>query len=128
MMAFSASIGPRYEKLIEYLMQIGRYENRSEVLRSAMRLLEEHEFKLGYLYKEDEFKILMSVYARFEDIRREKSFPRKIEKQGSIEGLDKDIVDDVHQFVDQRIDQIGKSYADSPHARIYPISQPKINK
>ena len=93
-----------------------------------MRLLEEHEFKLGYLYKEDEFKILMSVYARFEDIRREKSFPRKIEKQESIEGLDKDIVDDVHKFVDQRIDQIGKSHADSPHARFDPISQPKINK
>lgn len=42
-MPSSYNLGPRYEALVRDLVASGRYANASEVVRDAMRLMEEKE-------------------------------------------------------------------------------------
>jgi putative addiction module CopG family antidote len=41
----SVTLTARQEKLVANLVETGRYHNRGEVVRTALRLLEEHEVK-----------------------------------------------------------------------------------
>ncbi len=41
----SVTLTTRQEKLVANLVETGRYQNRGEVVRTALRLLEEHEVK-----------------------------------------------------------------------------------
>lgn len=45
----SITLGAQLEALIRRLIQSGRYGNASEVVRAALRLLEEHEQKIESL-------------------------------------------------------------------------------
>ncbi len=45
----SVSLGSHFEKFIDNRMQTGRYSSASEVVRSGLRLLEEHENKVEAL-------------------------------------------------------------------------------
>jgi putative addiction module CopG family antidote len=117
-MATSASLGPRFERLIRYLQQIGRYHNRSEVLRAGLRLLEKHEYDLGYIYKEEQFKVLMSAYARFHNLEREKQFPRRSAKHEPIEDRTDDIVDAAREYVETTLDHLAELHANSPKSKL----------
>src|SRR5215813_9273772 len=113
MMGLSVSVGPRYEKLIVYLIQIGRFRNKSEVVRLALQLLEQREFELGYVHREEEFQVLMGVYARFHDIEREKEYPSKGSRHKTIEDVSDDIIDEAREVVEKRLDHFAKTYANS---------------
>ena len=43
----SKVITPHFEKLIERFVDSGRFNNKSEVIRAGLRLLEEHEAKVS---------------------------------------------------------------------------------
>jgi antitoxin ParD1/3/4 len=45
----SISLGSYYEKFIEGRISAGRYKNASEMIRAALRLLEEEELKVKAL-------------------------------------------------------------------------------
>jgi len=45
----TASLGPHYEEFIMNSIHSGRYNNASEVIRAALRRLEEEEFRLAAL-------------------------------------------------------------------------------
>jgi antitoxin ParD1/3/4 len=45
----NVSIGPRWETFIDDLVKAGRYATASEVMRDALRLVEERETKLQAL-------------------------------------------------------------------------------
>ena len=45
----TVSLGPHYEKLIQSYVANGRYNNASEVIRAALRSLEEDEVRLEML-------------------------------------------------------------------------------
>ena len=45
----NVSIGPRWEKFVEEVVQEGRYGSASEVVREGLRLVEERETKLSAL-------------------------------------------------------------------------------
>jgi putative addiction module CopG family antidote len=76
----SVSVGSRYEKLADYLIKIGRYENRSEVFRQAMRLLENYEYSLGFILRAERQKVLMSTYSELCHVERELEFPSRRQK------------------------------------------------
>jgi antitoxin ParD1/3/4 len=42
------SLTPHFDKFIDQCLASGRYNNRSEVIRAGLRLLEEQERKLGF--------------------------------------------------------------------------------
>lgn len=43
----SYTLGPHYEAFVQAQLASGRYDNKSEVLRDALRLLEEREHRLA---------------------------------------------------------------------------------
>jgi antitoxin ParD1/3/4 len=45
----SYTLGPHYEAFVQAQLASGRYNNKSEVLRDALRLLEERERRLAAL-------------------------------------------------------------------------------
>jgi antitoxin ParD1/3/4 len=45
----SVTLGEHFERFIARQIKAGRFESKSEVVRAAMRLLEEHERKLATL-------------------------------------------------------------------------------
>jgi antitoxin ParD1/3/4 len=45
-MAISADLGPQLEKYVSKLVEKGRYNSKSEVLREGIRLVQERESKL----------------------------------------------------------------------------------
>ncbi len=48
-MAISADLGPQLEKYVLKLVQKGRYNSKSEVLREGVRLVQERETRLAVL-------------------------------------------------------------------------------
>ena len=48
-MAISADLGPQLEKYVTRLVEKGRYNSKSEVLREGIRLVQERESKLAAL-------------------------------------------------------------------------------
>jgi antitoxin ParD1/3/4 len=48
-MAISADLGPQLEKYVSKLVEKGRYNSKSEVLREGIRLVQERESKLAAL-------------------------------------------------------------------------------
>ena len=45
----SVTLGEHFERFIAKQIKTGRFESKSEVIRAAMRLLEEHEKKVAAL-------------------------------------------------------------------------------
>ena len=43
----TVSLGPHYEEFIRHSIDAGRYNNASEVVRAALRRLEEYELRLA---------------------------------------------------------------------------------
>jgi antitoxin ParD1/3/4 len=48
-MPSSYTLGPHYEAFVQSQLASGRYNNKSEVLRDALRLMEEREHRLAAL-------------------------------------------------------------------------------
>jgi antitoxin ParD1/3/4 len=48
-MAISADLGPHLEEFVSKLVNKGRYNSKSEVLREGVRLIEEREARLAAL-------------------------------------------------------------------------------
>ncbi|MFL5037043.1 MAG: type II toxin-antitoxin system ParD family antitoxin, partial [Microvirga sp.] len=48
-MASSVDLGPKLEAYVESLVQGGRYNSKSEVLREGVRLVQEREARLAEL-------------------------------------------------------------------------------
>jgi antitoxin ParD1/3/4 len=51
-MAISAELGPVLETFIENLVEKGRYNSKSEVIREGIRLVQEREARLAALHAE----------------------------------------------------------------------------
>jgi Arc/MetJ-type ribon-helix-helix transcriptional regulator len=68
-MAFSASLGTRHEKLVEFLVHTGRYENRSEVVRAALGLSRKIRVR-SRIYRPNIQVHVVSVCDRQEDLGR----------------------------------------------------------
>jgi antitoxin ParD1/3/4 len=49
-MAISADLGPVLEKFVETLVEKGRYNSKSEVIREGLRLVQEREARLTALH------------------------------------------------------------------------------
>jgi antitoxin ParD1/3/4 len=49
-MAISADLGPVLEKYVETLVEKGRYNSKSEVIREGIRLVQDRESRLARLY------------------------------------------------------------------------------
>jgi antitoxin ParD1/3/4 len=72
----SADLGPKLENFVAKLVESGRYNSKSEVLREGIRLIQEREARLAVLDQalargidDDEvgrIKPLIGVVARFE--------------------------------------------------------------
>ena len=48
-MAISADLGPILEKYVDTLVEKGRYDSKSEVIREGIRLVQEREARLADL-------------------------------------------------------------------------------
>jgi antitoxin ParD1/3/4 len=53
MFSMSKVITPHFEELINRFVATGRFNNKSEVIRAGLRLLEEHEAKASTASRED---------------------------------------------------------------------------
>jgi antitoxin ParD1/3/4 len=49
-MAISAELGPVLEKYVDMLVEKGRYNSKSEVIREGIRLVQERETRLAALH------------------------------------------------------------------------------
>ena len=59
----SKAITPYFEQLIDRFVASGRFNNKSEVIRAGLRLLEEHEAKTATASREDLSHIIESALA-----------------------------------------------------------------
>lgn len=66
-MAISAELGPILEKYVETLVEKGRYNSKSEVIREGIRLVQEREARLAALDAALEFGL--------DDIRNGRTTP-----------------------------------------------------
>jgi antitoxin ParD1/3/4 len=57
----SKVITPHFEQLIEKCISSGRFNNKSEVIRAGLRLLEEHESKTATAKREDLSRVIQSA-------------------------------------------------------------------
>jgi len=53
-MAISADLGPVLEKFVDTLVEKGRYNSKSEVIREGIRLVQDRETRLAALHAEIE--------------------------------------------------------------------------
>ena len=56
-----AAITPHFERLIDRFIASGRFNNKSEVIRAGLRLLEEHEAKIASAKREDLTRIIQTA-------------------------------------------------------------------
>lgn len=61
--AMSKVITPHFERLIDQFVASGRYNNKSEVIRAGLRMLEEHETKVTKAGREDLSRIIQTALA-----------------------------------------------------------------
>lgn len=54
----SRAITPHFEELIDRFVASGRFNNKSEVIRAGLRLLEEHEAKVSTASRQDLSRII----------------------------------------------------------------------
>ena len=59
----SKVIAPHFERLIERFIASGRFNNRSEVIRAGLRLLEEHESRVAAAGRDDLSRIIQTALA-----------------------------------------------------------------
>ena len=59
----SKVITPHFEELIDRFIADGRFNNKSEVIRAGLRLLEEHEAKASAASREDLGRIIRTALA-----------------------------------------------------------------
>lgn len=59
----SKVITPHFERLIDRFIASGRFNNKSEVIRAGLRLLEEHEAKASSASREDLSSIIQTALA-----------------------------------------------------------------
>ena len=57
----SKAITPHFEKLIDRLVASGRFNNKSEVIRAGLRLLEEHEATVAAVSRDDLSRIIQTA-------------------------------------------------------------------
>jgi antitoxin ParD1/3/4 len=57
----SKVITPHFEKLIDRLLASGRFNNKSEVIRAGLRLLEEHEAAAAAASRDDLSRIIQTA-------------------------------------------------------------------
>jgi antitoxin ParD1/3/4 len=57
----SKVITPHFERLIERFIASGRFNNKSEVLRAGLRLLEEHEARVPIASREELSRIIQTA-------------------------------------------------------------------
>ena len=57
----SKVITPHFEELIDRFIASGRFNNKSEVIRAGLRLLEEHEAKASSPSREDLSRIIQTA-------------------------------------------------------------------
>jgi Arc/MetJ-type ribon-helix-helix transcriptional regulator len=127
-MACSVSVGARYEKLAEYLITIGRYENRSEVFRHAMRLLEDYEYGRGYIYRSEEAAVLISAYARLNNAEREVDYPRRRNRNELARERRPEVIKTAKEYVEARIDRDAELQPKAPPARFDPPDNPETSQ
>jgi antitoxin ParD1/3/4 len=59
----SKVITPHFERLIDRFVASGRFNNKSEVIRAGLRLLEEHETESATAGRDDLSRIIQSALA-----------------------------------------------------------------
>jgi antitoxin ParD1/3/4 len=59
----SSAITPHFEHLINRFVASGRFNNKSEVIRAGLRLLEEHEARIASARREDLTRIIETALA-----------------------------------------------------------------
>jgi antitoxin ParD1/3/4 len=59
----SKVITPHFERLIDQFIARGRFNNKSEVIRAGLRLLEEHEARASAASREDLGKVIQTALA-----------------------------------------------------------------
>ena len=57
----SKVITPHFEQLIDKCIASGRFNNKSEVIRAGLRLLEEHEARTARANREDLSRIIQTA-------------------------------------------------------------------
>lgn len=80
----NVSLTPHFETLVTELVNSGRYGNASEVIRDALRLLEERETRLQMLRAAVEEGVNSGSpeeLESFEDLKQQARVYRKAEKQ-----------------------------------------------
>ena len=116
-MATTVNLGKRFERLADYLISIGRFENRSEVVRHAMRLLEEDEYSRKYIHKEKEFSAIFSVYARLNSLQRERDYPSIRTRKLDSGNFASEILEISKDCLDEQIEQHARDNDGAPLAR-----------
>jgi|SRR5579871_906374 len=116
-MGVSIALGKRFERLADYLISIGRFGNRSEVVRHAMLLLEESEFNRGYIHKEKEFSVLLSGYAHLSSMERELSYPSAKTRTGPDGKLIPEVISFGREYVSQRLERLAERDEGAPLAK-----------
>jgi antitoxin ParD1/3/4 len=59
--SMSKVITPHFEELIDRFVASGRFNNKSEVIRAGLRLLEEHEAKASPRSREDLSRVIQTA-------------------------------------------------------------------
>jgi antitoxin ParD1/3/4 len=59
----SKVITPHFERLIDRFIASGRFNNKSEVIRAGLRLLEEHEAKASTVSRDELSRIIQTALA-----------------------------------------------------------------
>ena len=116
-MPITVNLGKRYERLADYLITIGRFENRSEVLRHAMRLLEEDEYRRKYIHRDKDFTALLPVYSRLHYMQREKDYPSDKSRRTEDGGFSSEVLENSAKFVDQQLEKHAVNNDGAPRAR-----------